>query len=327
MKLFKDVETGEYITESDLIEEFRKKILETPQEYEHITFEQYVNNCLTRNNGTLEEVGMENCRMHECIFDITTVVYGKGGLRWQDWWPQDLDSREVFRQVCECAKWYEEYFPDDDSGDYLFDIEMLARAWFKDEYGESLTQEEKTYLFKDQRIGAQIRLHLDEGWDGYDYDNWCNVEYVVGEPINDKEYHALNGIFDSLAELDVGDRAEVKAKLEEIRLNQEKCPLCGKRGAIDIETEEESVEMKEYEVPKTDWNDAFEKLREIADKADQLAGDIEETWEYHDKWSEEHDLAIVTVRELTTIMQKAAQMADEIALTMERKELEKKRVG
>ena len=111
------------------------------------------------------------------------------------------------------------------------------------------------------------------------------------------------------------------------QLNQEKCPLCGKRGAIDIETEEESVEMKEYEVPTADWNDAFEKLRELADKADQLAGDIEETKEYHDKWAENHDLAIVTVRELTTIMQKAAQMADEIALTLERKELEKKRVG
>lgn len=218
MKMFKDIETGEYITESDLLEEFSKKILETPQEYKHITFEQYVNNCLTRNNGTLEEVSMENWRMNECIFDITTVVYGEGGLRWRDWWPQDLDSREVFRQVCECAKFYEDFFPDDDSGDYLFDIEMLARAWFKDEYDEPLTQEEKSYLFKNQRIGAQIRLHLDEGWDEYDYDNWCNVEYVVGEPINDKEYHALNGIFDSLAELGIGDRAEVKAKLEEIRL-------------------------------------------------------------------------------------------------------------
>ena len=217
MKLFKDIETGEYITESDLIEEFGKKILETPQEYEHITFEQYMNNCLTRNNGTLEEVGMDNWRMHECIFDITTIVYGRCGLRWQDWWPQDSDSRDVFESVCECAKFYEDFFPDDDSEDYLFDIEMLARAWFKDEYGESLTQEEKTYLFKDQRIGAYIRLHLDEGWNGYDYDSWCNVEYVVGEPINDKEYHALNEIFASLAELDARDRAEVKAKLEEIR--------------------------------------------------------------------------------------------------------------
>lgn len=99
------------------------------------------------------------------------------------------------------------------------------------------------------------------------------------------------------------------------QLNTQKCPCCGKRDGVD------------YDEPSADWNDAFEKLREIADKADQLAGDIEETWEYHDKWNEEHDLAIVTVRELTTIMQKAAQMADEIALTMERKELEKKRVG
>lgn len=216
MKLFKDIETGEYITESDLIEEFGKKILETPQEYEHITFEQYVNNCLTRNNGTLEEVGMGNWRMHECIFDITTVVYGEGGLRWRDWWPQDLDSREVFRQVCECAKWYEEHFPDDDSGDYLFDIEMLARAWFKDEYHEHLTEEEKTYLFKNQRIGAYIRLHLDEGWDGYDYDNWCILENVLGEKITDKEFHKLNEVFTPM-ELDEDDRTRVKEELENIR--------------------------------------------------------------------------------------------------------------
>ena len=105
------------------------------------------------------------------------------------------------------------------------------------------------------------------------------------------------------------------AILDYDQLNTQKCPSCGMRGSID------------YDEPGADWNDAFEKLREIADKADQLAGDIEETWEYHDKWNEEHDLAIVTVRELTTIMQKAAQMADEIALTMERKELEKKKVG
>lgn len=76
-----------------------------------------------------------------------------------------------------------------------------------------------------------------------------------------------------------------------------------------------------YEMPRVDWNDAFEKLRELADKADQLAGDIEETKEYHDKWADNHDLAIVAVRELTSIMQKAAEMAEEIEVTMERKEV------
>ena len=79
--------------------------------------------------------------------------------------------------------------------------------------------------------------------------------------------------------------------------------------------------MPKYDEPTVDWNDAFEKLRELADKADQLASDIEETKEYHDKWAENHDLAIVAVRELTTIMQKAAEMAEEIDLTMERKEV------
>ena len=78
-----------------------------------------------------------------------------------------------------------------------------------------------------------------------------------------------------------------------------------------------------YEMPRVDWDEAFEMLRELADKADQLAGDIEETKEYHDKWAENHDLAIVAVRELTSIMKKAAEMAEEIDLTMERKKLER----
>lgn len=219
MRTFRDIEAQKIVTEAELAKNYARDVTDDPETYKDITFGQYINNCLTSSNGTLEEIPPKTRmkRMHECIFDITTVVYGRCGLRWQDWWPQDSDSRDVFESVCECAKFYEDFFPDDDSEDYLFDIEMLARAWFKDEYGESLTQEEKTYLFKDQRISAYIRLHLDEGWDEYDYDSWCNVEYVVGEPINDKEYHALNEIFASLAELDARDRAEVKAKLENIR--------------------------------------------------------------------------------------------------------------
>lgn len=90
---------------------------------------------------------------------------------------------------------------------------------------------------------------------------------------------------------------------------------------IDENDWKEREDMPKYDEPTVDWNDAFEKLRELADKADQLASDIEETKEYHDKWAENHDLAIVAVRELTTIMQKAAEMAEEIDLTMERKEV------
>ena len=76
---------------------------------------------------------------------------------------------------------------------------------------------------------------------------------------------------------------------------------------------------------RLDWDKIFESLKELADKADTIAGDIEDSTEYHKKWDEDHDLAVTMVNDLTTIMQKAAQMADEIAITLERKELARQR--
>lgn len=76
---------------------------------------------------------------------------------------------------------------------------------------------------------------------------------------------------------------------------------------------------------RLNWLEIFESMRELADKADTIAGDIEDSIEYHKKWDEDHDLAILTVREMTAIMQKAAQMADEIAITLERKEMARQR--
>lgn len=56
MRFFFDTETREIISESELLEEFLRLAEENPSEYGNITFGQYLNNCLTINNGTLEEI-------------------------------------------------------------------------------------------------------------------------------------------------------------------------------------------------------------------------------------------------------------------------------
>lgn len=56
MRFFFDTESREIISESKLLEEFLKLAKENPTEYEDVTFGQYLNNCLTINNGTLIEV-------------------------------------------------------------------------------------------------------------------------------------------------------------------------------------------------------------------------------------------------------------------------------
>lgn len=53
--IYYDIETEEYVTESDLFEEY-EGYLDNP-ESENISFAQFINNCLTINNGTLEKVG------------------------------------------------------------------------------------------------------------------------------------------------------------------------------------------------------------------------------------------------------------------------------
>ena len=53
--IYYDIEKEEYITESELFEEY-EGYLDNP-ESENISFTQFINNCLTINNGTLERVG------------------------------------------------------------------------------------------------------------------------------------------------------------------------------------------------------------------------------------------------------------------------------
>ena len=55
MRVFFDIETAQMITDRELLEEYFLLQKGDPS-YMEITFEQYINNCLTINNGTLEEV-------------------------------------------------------------------------------------------------------------------------------------------------------------------------------------------------------------------------------------------------------------------------------
>lgn len=56
MREFFDTESRQFISETELLQEFIKLSQENPTEYGNITFGQYLNNCLTINNGTLTEV-------------------------------------------------------------------------------------------------------------------------------------------------------------------------------------------------------------------------------------------------------------------------------
>lgn len=56
-KLYYDIETQEYITFEQLEKEYKEKIQTGEIEItEQTNVNQYINNCLTRNNGTLEVV-------------------------------------------------------------------------------------------------------------------------------------------------------------------------------------------------------------------------------------------------------------------------------
>lgn len=56
MRFFYDIESREIISEAELLQEFLRLAEENPTEYKNVTFGQYLNNCLTINNGTLKEI-------------------------------------------------------------------------------------------------------------------------------------------------------------------------------------------------------------------------------------------------------------------------------
>ena len=53
MNIFIDIEDMRFVTEKELRQEFERLKRERPEEYDY-TFEQYIQNC-TSKNGTLEE--------------------------------------------------------------------------------------------------------------------------------------------------------------------------------------------------------------------------------------------------------------------------------
>ncbi len=55
MRKFFDIETREIITE-EVLAETLEELKECDPSYENITLGQYINNCLTIHNGTLEEI-------------------------------------------------------------------------------------------------------------------------------------------------------------------------------------------------------------------------------------------------------------------------------
>lgn len=54
MRYFYDIEGKEIITEEQLYKEYKEMQNEQPENYDY-SFSDYISNCLTCNNGTLEE--------------------------------------------------------------------------------------------------------------------------------------------------------------------------------------------------------------------------------------------------------------------------------
>lgn len=53
--VFVDIESGDVVTKNQLFSEYSAFQAEDPEEYS-FTFEEYIKNCLTSNNGTLEKI-------------------------------------------------------------------------------------------------------------------------------------------------------------------------------------------------------------------------------------------------------------------------------
>ena len=54
-QMFLDIESGEKVTLGQLMEEYEQNRKAMPSEYNY-SFDEYVANCLTENNGTLERL-------------------------------------------------------------------------------------------------------------------------------------------------------------------------------------------------------------------------------------------------------------------------------
>ncbi len=209
-------------------------------------------------------------RIQECIFDATMVMTF---LQDKEWWPKDTDSRNIFFEIQDIAKFYEDHYPEDDP-DYLTNIEYLTEAWFSQWVGLTLTNFLDSFLWKNQRIAKAIRENIDTG---DDYDFGVNAEQILGREITMAEYSKLA----AAVEPDLmGMNKSDKAKLEEI-LNPPK-----KRWTIKIR--QVAIINFEAEVEAATEQEAIEEF-------DRRNGNDE----FSENWADANDYADITDENMT----------------------------
>lgn len=91
MRKFRNIETGEIITEEDLRREFDRLYLKDPEEYD-FSFEWYILNC-TDKNGTLEEIRewVGNAKVVDSLMDLPKI-----------------GERDLYRGLCVSVELYED---------------------------------------------------------------------------------------------------------------------------------------------------------------------------------------------------------------------------
>lgn len=227
MRKFHDIETHEIITEEKLRDEYIQKVKEQPEEFSAMSFAEYLSNSLTCNNGTLEEVNMDQTKREEVIFDASCEIYG---VYRDELSNKDIDSRDVFVEIQRFADfWMTAYEPilgtviPEDS--YLEYVTLAALCWIKGYLGHDLTDDDELMLCNNQRVAQYCREH---GMTAYDYDNWSQLEDIIGEPLTYEEFHKMNEeLPDEPMTLSIceGNRKDLKAKLDNIRKPKEKVPV------------------------------------------------------------------------------------------------------
>lgn len=91
MKHFYDIETREVISERDLQDEFINLQIAEPSKYK--SFENYIKNCLTINNGTLLYIGKKanyKTELHQCITEDNV---------WRDYYKRHYKGKAKFPHI------------------------------------------------------------------------------------------------------------------------------------------------------------------------------------------------------------------------------------
>ena len=74
MKFYHDIETDEIISENALFLEFTKNKKIQPNEYNY-SFDHFIKNCLTSNNGSLEAIGTYAMKLEKELKTIKSDEY------------------------------------------------------------------------------------------------------------------------------------------------------------------------------------------------------------------------------------------------------------